>query len=62
MNSRDRHLKGIEGIAVFLVQWPTYFLVEGLHGSFRLLRHVPHYRGDHFAFVELFFTLDNVLW
>ena len=47
-------------MAVLLVEWPADFLVEGFHGGFGFLGYVPHYRCDHFAFVEAFFAFEDI--
>jgi hypothetical protein len=60
VNIRDRHLERIQRVAVLLVERPAYRLVQLLHRSLRLLRHVAHDGGDHLALVVPFLALDHI--
>jgi hypothetical protein len=59
-NLRDRELKGVDGVTVFLVQGPGYALVQFLNRYLRLLGDMAHNGVHHFALVIPLFALDNV--
>ena len=48
-------------MAVLLVQWPDYALVERFQGSVGLFGHVAHDRLDHLALVVPLVALCDVL-
>lgn len=58
---RDRKLEGIKRVAVFLVEGPSYRLVELLDGNESLLGNVAHNRVDDFALVVTLLATNDIL-